>query len=114
MRAISDPAPGSWHDSHAYAETGWAEHIGAEGRIGDKADTATGQVTPRKKPRGGELCTGDKNCNKEINSLHSAAERGIAHVTTWRIFHPNYRKPLHTLAQAFRTTRALYSFSTTF
>ena len=36
VRAISDPYPGSWHDVHAYAETGWAEHVGDDGGIGDK------------------------------------------------------------------------------
>jgi hypothetical protein len=35
VRAISDPYPGSWHDVHAYAETGWAEHVGDDGGIGD-------------------------------------------------------------------------------
>ncbi|MCA1605416.1 MAG: transposase, partial [Acidobacteria bacterium] len=114
VRAISDAYPGSWHDSHAYDETGWADHIGDEGGIGDKAYVGTGLVTPRKKPPGGELSIGDKDCNKEINGLRSAVERGIAHVKTWRIFHTDYRRPFRTFAQAFKTTRALYFFSATF
>ena len=112
--AISDPYPGSWHDIHAYAETGWAEHVGDDGGIGDKGYVGTGLVTPKKKPRGGELSNQDKDCNKEINALHSVAERAISHIKSWRIFHTDYRRPLHTFAQAFRTTRALYFFSTTF
>jgi hypothetical protein len=114
VQAISDPYPGSWHDSHAYAETGWTGHVGDDGGIGDKAYVGTGLVTPKKKPQGGELSTSDKDCNKEINGLRSAVERGIAHVKTWRIFHTDYRRPLLTFAQAFRTTRALYFFSATF
>lgn len=114
VRAISDPYPGSWHDAHAYAETGWADHVGDDGGIGDKGYVGTGLATPKKKPRGGELSTRDKDCNKEINGLRSVVERAIAHVKTWRVFHADYRRPLHTFAQAFRTTRALYFFSTTF
>ena len=53
-------------------------------------------------------------CNKEINGLRSVVERAISHVKTWRIFHTDYRRPLRTFDQAFRTTRALYFFSTTF
>ena len=114
VRAISDPYPGSWHDVHAYAETGWAEHVGDDGGIGDKGYVGTGLATPKKKPRGGELSNRDKECNKEINGLRSVVERAISHVKSWRIFHTDYRRPLHTFAQAFRTTRALYFFSTTF
>lgn len=114
VRAISDLYPGSWHDSHAYAEIGWAGHVGEGGGIADKAYVGTDLVTPRKKPQGGDLSIGDKDCNKEINGLRAAVERGIAHVKTWRIFHTDYRRPLRTFAQAFRTTRALYFFSTTF
>ena len=114
VRAISDPYPGSWHDVHAYAETGWAEHVGDDGGIGDKGYVGTGLATPKKKPRGGELSNRDKDCNKEINRLRSVVERAISHVKSWRIFHTDYRRPLHTFAQAFRTTRALYFFSTTF
>jgi DDE superfamily endonuclease len=108
VRAISDPYPGSWHDSHASEQTGWADHVGDDGGIGDKGYVGTGLATPRKKPRGGELSMRDKECNKEINGLRSAVERGIAHIKTWRIFHTDYRRPLRTFAQAFRTTRALY------
>ena len=56
----------------------------------------------------------DKDCNKEINGLRSVVERAISHVKSWRIFHTDYRRPLHTFVQAFRTTRALYFFSTLF
>ena len=74
----------------------------------------TGLATPKKKPRGGELSNRDKDCNKGINRLRSVVERAISHVKYWRNFHADYRRPLHTFAQAFRTTRALYFFSTTF
>lgn len=84
------------------------------GGIGDKGYVGTGLVTPKKKPRGGELSPRDKECNKEINGLRSVVEQAISHVKSWRIFHTDYRRPLHTFAQAFRTTRALYFFSTTF
>ncbi len=114
VQAISSPYPGSWHDSHAYAETGWADQIGDDGGIGDKAYVGTNLITPKKKPQGRDLSIGDKDRNKEINGLRAAVERGIAHVKTWRIFHTDYRRPLRTFAQAFRTTRALYFFSVTF
>ncbi|MCA1673771.1 MAG: transposase [Actinobacteria bacterium] len=106
VRAISDPYPGSWHDVHAYAETGWAEHVGDDGGIGDKGYVGTGLATPKKKPRGGELSNRDKDCNKEINRLRSVVERAISHVKSWRIFHTDYRRPLRTFAQAFRPESA--------
>jgi len=114
VRAISDPYPGSWHDAHAYAETEWADYIDDDGGIGDKGYVGTGLATPKKKPPGGELSARDKDCNKEINGLRSVVERAISHVKSWRIFHTDYRRPLRTFDQAFRTTRALYFFSTTF
>lgn len=109
--AVSDPYPGSWHDTAAYADTGWAAHIGEQGGIGDKGYQGTNLLTPTKKPRLGELSPTDKANNKHLNSLRSASERGIAHFKSWRIFHTDYRRPRRTFPQAFRTTRALYFFS---
>ena len=57
---ISDPMPGRTHDARAFRETG-AEDIvkEASGGFGDKGYQGTGLVTPKKKPKGGELTLSD-------------------------------------------------------
>ncbi|MEU4407086.1 hypothetical protein AB0F88_21400 [Streptosporangium sp. NPDC023963] len=42
-------------------------------------------MTPAKKPRGGKPTAGQKQNNREINSIRAAAERAIAHVKVRRI-----------------------------
>jgi DDE superfamily endonuclease len=58
---ISDPLPGKTHDKTAFDETPVAEIVrNSGGGIGDKGYQGTSLVTPRKKPKGGELSKRDK------------------------------------------------------
>jgi DDE superfamily endonuclease len=68
---------------------------------------------PRKKPRGGELSTMDKQCNTEISALRAPIERLVAHFKSWRIFHTDYRRPHRTYHEAFNAARALFFFAIT-
>lgn len=110
---VSDPMPGSWHDSHAFAESGLVTIIDSNG-IADLAYIGTDMASPARKPRNGELSPKDKECNQEINGLRAAVERAIAHLKTWKILHTDYRRPIATFTQTLRTVRALYFFAQTF
>jgi len=53
---ISGPLPGKTHDAKAFRETGAADMVKESGGgFGDKGYQGTGLVTPKKKPKGGEL-----------------------------------------------------------
>jgi DDE superfamily endonuclease len=111
---ISDPLPGNTHDAAAFAGTLAAEivrHSG--GGIGDKGYQGTGLITPRKKPRGGELSKKDKECNREVSALRAPVEQVIAHFKSWRIFYADYRRPYRTYRDAYDAGRGLFFFSIT-
>lgn len=109
---ISDPLPGCTSDVAAYDVTPVADIVQASGGgIGDKGYQGTGLVTPRKKPRGGELSRGDKKNNAVISGLRAPVERLVSHFKSWRIFHTDYRRPYGTYSDAFDAGRGLYFFS---
>ena len=111
---ISDPLPGKTHDAVAFTETPVAEivrHSG--GGIGDKGYQGTGLITPRKKPRGGELSKKDKECNREVSALRAPVEQVVAHFKSWRIFYADYRRPYRTYREAYDAGRGLFFFSLT-
>lgn len=109
---ISDPLNGSVHDSIAYEKTAVKEIVESSGGgIGDKGYQGTGLITPRKKPKGGELSRKDKECNAGISALRAPVEQVIAHFKTWRIFHTDYRRPYSTYRAAYGAGRGLFFFS---
>lgn len=109
---VSDPLPGSTHDKVAFAETAVAQIVaGSGGGIGDKGYQGTDLVTPRKKPKGGQLSQGDKKNNTAISTLRAAIERVVAHFKNWKILHTDYRRPHHTYHNAYKAARALFFFS---
>jgi hypothetical protein len=112
---ISEPLPGSTHDSVAFTDTAAAGIVrNSGGGIGDKGyQGCEGIATPRKKPRGGELGKRDKECNAEISALRAPVERVIAHFKSWRIFHTDYRRPYRTYRDAHDAARGLFFFSLT-
>lgn len=114
IQVISDPSPGSWHDVHAYTDTGLAELVDETSGIGDKGYIGTNLITPKRKPPGAELSDHDKDFNKSVNTLRAVVERAIANLKTWRILHTDFRRPLGKFAQAFDTVVALYFFSASF
>lgn len=107
LLGISVPLPGSMHDRKAFTESGWEELWADTPVIADPAYQGTHAITPRKKPRGGELSTGDKANNTTISSLRSAVERCIAHVKNWKILATGYRGRLSELPNIIRIIAAL-------
>ena len=109
---ISGPLPGKTHDARAFKETGAADILDAAGGgFGDKGYQGTGLVTPKKKPKGGELTLSDKEYNSQISSFRAPIERLVAHFKNWKIFHTDYRRPYSTYSDAFDAARALFFFS---
>ncbi len=76
----------------------------------DKGYIGTAVHTPQRKPPGQRLHKGAKAYNQDINGLRGAVERSIAHMKTFRILHPDYRRPVTTYETAFHDARALHFF----
>jgi hypothetical protein len=107
LLGISVPLPGSMHDRKAFAESGWEDLLADTPVIGDPAYQGTHAITPRKKPKGGELSASDKANNKVISSLRSAVERCIAHLKNWKMLATGYRGRLSELPNIIRIVTAL-------
>ena len=72
---ISGPLPGKTHDAKAFKETGAADIVKESGGgFGDKGYQGSGLVTPKKKPKGGELTMSDKEYNSQIASFRAPVE----------------------------------------
>jgi hypothetical protein len=84
LLGVSTPVHGSMHDRRAFTECGWEDLLADIPTIADPAYQGTHAITPRKKPKGGELSANDKANNKIISSLRSAVERCIAHFKNWK------------------------------
>jgi hypothetical protein len=111
---ISGPLPGKTHDARAFKESGAADILKeAGGGFGDKGYQGSELVTPKKKPKGGELTMSDKEYNSQISSFRAPIERLVGHFKNWKIFHTDYRRPYSTYQDAFDAARALFFFSIT-
>ncbi|MFN2638262.1 MAG: transposase family protein [Gemmatimonadaceae bacterium] len=113
LLAVSEPRPGSWHDTRAYTDVGFADLVGNTG-IGDKGYVGTGLATPIKRRRGRDLTEADRALNANLGKLRAPVERAIANFKTWRILHTDYRRPAHTFPKALRAVTALHFFQTSF
>jgi hypothetical protein len=107
LLGISAPVRGSMHDRRAFTECGWEDLLADIPTIADPAYQGTHAITPRKKPKGGELSVNDKANNKTISSLRSAVERCIAHFKNWKILATGYRGRLAELPGIIRIVTAL-------
>ncbi|MCI9887382.1 transposase [Micrococcales bacterium 31B] len=93
---VSDPLTGNIHDSKAIREHGLLGHIDPQNVIADKGYVGLGAITPIKKMPRQHLRDDQKTFNRKINQIRYVVERCIANLKTWRTFHTDYRRPLHT------------------
>lgn len=107
---ISDPLPGSRHDSHCLRESGVLDGFPAHSWIGDKGYLGLGMITPYRKPADRDLLDWEKEFNKQLNKIRYVIERTIANFKIWRIVHTDYRRPLSTFAETISTVIALQFF----
>lgn len=108
---VTDPLPGSVHDTKAVRESGILDVLDPANMLGDKGYVGIGIITPFKKPPGGELLDWQRQFNADINSRRYVVERAIANFKVWRVLFTDYRRPLSTYKQAFTAVRALYFYS---
>ncbi|WP_208859923.1 transposase family protein [Rathayibacter tanaceti] len=109
---ISDPIPGKHHDAHAFRESHLADIINLSNTLADKGYQGAGMITPIKRRPGEEhLPEHAKQHNRFVNTHRYVIERTIANIKTWRIFHTDYRRPLHTFPDAFNAVRGLIFFT---
>lgn len=104
---VSDPMPGSTHDTKALRDSGLLDIPDGPRHIGDKGYIGTGMIIPTRKPPGGNLHESDKQFNKQLNSIRATIERVIAHLKTWRILHTDYRRPLTTFPETITAVISL-------
>lgn len=100
---ISDPLPGSVHDTKAIRESGLLntppietsppQHLGNKGYIG------LGMITPKRKPIHRPFVEKEKDFNRQVNQIRYQIERTIANLKTWRILHTDYRRPYKTFSE---------------
>ncbi|MDR0959612.1 MAG: transposase family protein, partial [Propionibacteriaceae bacterium] len=93
---ISDPLPGSTHDTKAIRESNILDKGGAA-FVGDKGYIGLGMITPIKKHPGQiHLTDMDKTFNREIHEIRYVIEQVISHLKNWKILHTDYRRPHRT------------------
>ena len=107
LLAVSASMPGSTHDRTVFAEVGWEHALRDCTVIADLGYQGTFVITPRKKPKNGQLSLGDKKNNSMISSIRSAVERCIAHWKNWKILATGYRGRLAELPGVIRVVTAL-------
>lgn len=107
LLAVSAPCQGKTHDRAAFAEVGWEELLVDIPTLGDLGYQGTTVITPRRKPRGGELSVHDKDYNREVSAIRSAVERAIAHLKNWKILATGYRGRLAELPNIIRIVTKL-------
>jgi len=107
---ISDPLPGSRHDTHCLRESGALDGFPARSWIGDKGYLGLGMITPYRKPAHRDLLDWEKEFNTQINKIRYVIERTIANFKTWRVIHTDYRRPVNTFTGTISTVIALQFF----
>lgn len=97
--AVSDPVPGSRHDSKALKLCGWQDLLDSSAAtwIADTAYIATTAITPIKKLPHQPRTNHDKDFNTAIARIRVNVEHCIAQLKTWRILSHGYRGPLKEL-----------------
>jgi hypothetical protein len=105
---ISDPIPGSRHDSYCLSESGVMLTLNPANWVGDKGYVGNEMLTPIKKPENRELLDWEKEFNARVNKIRYVIEQVIANFKTWRIMHTDYRRPLATFATTISAVIALH------
>lgn len=107
---ISDPVPGSRHDTFCLRESGVLNALDPAGWTGDKGYVGNGMLTPVKKPQYRDLLAWEKEFNKNVNRIRAIIEQLIANLKTWRILHTDYRRPIETFTTTISAVVALHFY----
>jgi len=113
LRWVSDPLPGSTHDTQALRSHGLLDIDNPPPHIGDKGYQGVLAITPIKKNPGEEqLDPKDQQFNESLSSIRSVIERAIANLKIWRTMHTDFRRPRTTHAETITTIIGLYFLRT--
>ncbi|GGU52088.1 hypothetical protein GCM10010289_85470 [Streptomyces violascens] len=107
LLAVSEPVPGSRHDTFAWGQSHFPEAFAEREKLRDLSYLGTGMHTGRRRPPGRERSTGDKEANRSINTLRAAVERAIAHLKDWKVLATRHRGPLTRFPAVIKTVTAL-------
>jgi DDE superfamily endonuclease/Helix-turn-helix of DDE superfamily endonuclease len=108
---ISDPIPGSRHDTYCLGESGLLATLDPSNWMGDKGYAGNNMLIPIKKPACRDLLDWEKEFNKQINKIRYVIEQVIANFKTWRIMHTDYRRPLQTFTETISAVVALHFYA---
>ncbi|CAF0883242.1 unnamed protein product [Rotaria sordida] len=108
---VSKCFPGSVHDLTILQESGLLEYTEENVQIiGDKAYIGEQYViTPRKKPRGGELTAEEKDFNRSISSARAAIENINRRVKSYAILGSIYKGPYDDLEKITKIAHVVVS-----
>lgn len=109
---ISDPLPGSRHDSWCFIESGALTGFAPGSWIGDKAYIGKDMITPVRKPAHRDLLDWEKEFSTAVNKVRYVIEQVIANFKAWRIMHTDYRRPLSTFSETISAVIALHFYAT--
>ena len=112
LRWVSDPLPGSIHDTAALdAHEILTGHDPAHW-MADKGYIGRGMITPAKRrPRQETLDEPDRIRNTSIHKIRWVVEKAIANLKTWRILHTDYRRPIDTFATTISAVIGLHFYA---
>ncbi|CAF3563236.1 unnamed protein product [Rotaria sordida] len=108
---VSKCFPGSVHDLTILQESGLLEYTEENVQIiGDKAYIGEQYViTPRKKPRGGELTAEEKDFNRSISSARAAIENINRRVKSYAVLGSIYKGPYDDLEKITKIAHVVVS-----
>jgi hypothetical protein len=107
---ISDPIPGSRHDTYCLNESGVLLTLDPGDWMGDKGYIGNDMITPIRKPACRDLVDWEKEFNTQVNKIRYIIEQTIANFKTWRIIHTDYRRPITTFTATISTVIALHFY----
>jgi hypothetical protein len=112
LLAVAAPVPGSWHDAHAWRESGFAAVLADRDVLAGLGYLGLGLLTGYRKPPGAQLHEAHQAVNRDLARLRAAVERAVAHLKDWTVLATRYRGPLGAFSQVVRTVTALAFFRT--
>ena len=110
--AAGDPMPGSWHDTHAWRESGLPERLTGLELCADLGYLGTGMLTGTRWRPGRDHTSATAANNHTIAAFRSHNEHVIAHLKNWKMLSHRYRGPLNKLTEAVQAIVALQLFRT--
>ena len=105
--AVGDPVPGSWHDTHAWRESGLPQRLSGLALCADLGYLGTGMLTGTRRRPGHDHTSTTVANNRTIAAFRSHNEHVIAHLKNWKMLsrplprppeqthrsHPGNRRP---------------------